>query len=132
MRKLHTLILSGHLTPHEFTPTDIISAIKALQPTVIKDDMQGDISLVDIHSVHQINNYSIERIICYLRETHFQVDDIDDIFTSGSAISQACIALSQMEKVKLLNNFYLNKLNLPGLNEVNDSLGSLFHRLEKR
>lgn len=132
MRKLHTLILSGELTPRDAEPADVISAIMTFQPIVIEDDMSESISLVDVHSVHQINNCSIERIICYLREVHFQTTDIDDIFSSQSDIGRACSALNQMEKTRLLNNFYLNSLNLPGLNALNNSLAALFQQLEKR
>lgn len=132
MRKLHTLILSGELTPRDAEPADVISAIMTFQPIVIEDDMSESISLVDVHSVHQINNYSVERIICYLREVHFQTTDIDDIFSSQGDIGRAYSALNQMEKTRLLNNFYLNSLNLPGLNALNNSLAALFQQLEKR
>lgn len=132
MRKLHTLILSGDLTPHDAESTDILSVIANFQPIVIKDDMSEGISLSEVHSIHQINNYSIERIICHLREVHFQTTDVDDIFAKHSDIHRACVALSQMERTRLLNNYYLNSLNLPGLKGLHNSLTALFQQLEKR
>lgn len=132
MRKLHTLILSGNLTPHAIGTIDILSAIESLQLTVTKDINPEDVNLTDIHSAHQINGYHIDKIICYIKKTQFKINNIDDLFSSDSPISRSCHALTQMEKIRLMNDFYANKENQPGLNALNNSLALLFQQLEKR
>lgn len=126
MRTLHTLILSGTLTPCEQVSRKILMKIEMLQVPIIKckvtDRSQNQSNM---HCLQHRNKYTIKQLQCYLKKEFLNSIDIEAIFDSESTTHKVYSLLSKLDKIQSVNSYYLQEANMSGLQNLSSALNSL-------
>lgn len=126
MRTLHTLILSGTLTPCEEISRKILMKIEMLQVPIIKckaEDTSQNQS--NMRYLHHRNKYTIKQIQDYLKKEFLNNIDIEEIFDSESKTYKVYSLLSKLDKIQPINSYYLQEANMSGLQHLSSALNSL-------
>ena len=128
MRKLHKMILSGALIPRKKSGRSILRKIDSLQVPIIQNHPQ-DLApnKISFNYLHYDNRCTIEHLSFYLRQEFLQNVNLSEIFDSSSQVHQVYNSLSKLDKIKLINNQYLEERNISGLRKLSDSLNTIVY-----
>lgn len=128
MRKLHKLILSGALIPRRKSGPGILQKIDSLQVPIVQNHQQDlPPNKISFNYLHYDNRCTIEHLSFYLKQEFLQNVNIREIFDSNSQIHQVYNSLSKLDKIKLINNHYLEERNIAGLRKLSDSLNAIVY-----
>lgn len=126
MRTLHTLILSGTLTPCEEVSRKILMKIEMLQVPIIKCEAEDTSqNQSNMGYLHHRNKYTIKQIQDYLKKEFLNNIDIEEIFDSESTTYKVYSLLSKLDKIQPINSYYLQEANMSGLQHLSSALNSL-------
>ena len=128
MRKPHKIILSGALIPRKKSGRSILQKIDSLQVPIVQN-YQQDLApnKISFNYLHYDNRCTIEHLSFYLKQEFLQDVNIREIFDSSSQTHQVYNSLSKLDKIKLINNHYLEERNISGLRKLSDSLNSIVY-----
>lgn len=128
MRKLHKMILSGALIPRKKSGRSILRKIDSLQVPIIQNHPQDLVAnKISFNYLHYDNRCTIEHLSFYLRQEFLQNVNLSEIFDSSSQVHQVYNSLSKLDKIKLINNQYLEERNISGLRKLSDSLNTIVY-----
>lgn len=128
MRKLHNLILSGALMPRKKSHHNILKKIDSMQvPIVANKKHTPPTNNISFNYLHYDNRCTIEHIAFYLKQEFLHDVDINEIFDTRSQIHQVYISLTKLDKIKLINNHYLDERNIHGLRKLSESLNAIVY-----
>lgn len=126
MRTLHTLILSGTLTPCESASQKILIKIDTLQISISKQKTSSPPqNQSNIFYIYHRNKYTVKQLHCYLKKEFLNNIDVETIFDPESQTHVVYKSLSKLEKIQSVNDFYLKDLNIAGLQKLSSELNSL-------
>ena len=126
MRTLHTLILSGTLTPCESASQKILIKIDTLQISISKQKTSSPPqNQSNIFYIYHRNKYTVKQLHCYLKKEFLNNIDVETIFDPESQTHVVYSSLSKLEKIQSVNDFYLKELNIVGLQKLSSALNSL-------
>lgn len=126
MRTLHTLILSGTLTPCEEASKKILMKIDMLQISIIKQKASNATrNQSNVFYIYHINKHTIKQLHCYLKKEFLNNIDVETIFDPENQTQVVYSVLSKLEKLQSVNDFYLKENNIVGLQKLSSALNSL-------
>ena len=128
MRKIHKLILFGTLIPRKKSGHSLLRKIDLLQvPIVQKAPQEVMTNAISFSYLHYDNRWTLENLSFYLKQEFLQNVNICDIFDSRSQTHRVYASLTKLDKIKLINNHYLEEQNISGLRKLSDSLNTIIY-----
>ncbi|HDT6545842.1 TPA: hypothetical protein QFT03_002826 [Kluyvera ascorbata] len=128
MRKLHKLILSGALIPRKKSGHSLLRTIDLLQVPIVQNQPQEfPANRISFGYLHYDNRCTLDDLSFYLKQAFLQDVNIHDMFDSSSQTYRVYTSLSKLDKIKLINNYYLEERNISGLRQLRDSLNTIIY-----
>lgn len=126
MRKLHKLILSGALAPRHKTEHSLLQKIDLLHVPIVQNiPQESQPNNISFNYLHYDNRCVIEKLSNNLKQKYLQDINIREIFDPRSHTHQVYTSLTKLDKLKLINNYYLEECNISGLRKLSDALNTI-------